>query len=118
MTPLSSSHVDEVIRRYHGTTLLHRSKSLLKLPHRDLRRVRRQQHSPNTEDSRLTDAEDVAARNNVDSLLQLVSVLEVLAVATGETPPLSASIRDGLAAFLNEPLVSHYYEKQFPLALP
>src|SRR5262245_62898191 len=102
MTPLSVSQVDELVRRYHGAVRIQRSKSLLRAPNEKRQRILRPHHLFRTWDDPVSDAEEITARDNVDSLLELVSILEVLAVATGETPLLPSKIQDGLVEFLND----------------
>ena len=118
MTSLSTSEVEEIVNRYDASRCLKKAKALLRVDEGDRGWTLRAHYLDPPEGDFVYDDDEIADRDNTDSLLGLVSALEVVAVATGETPALAPDVSKQLLDFLNDKKVRRFSEVYYPVALP
>jgi hypothetical protein len=118
MTTLPSFQVNEILQRYKATTHLNHTKSLLKCDDKDRQWTLRAHYLPRPRGAPIYDQDEIAARDNCDSVLEIASVLEVVAIATGSELDLPLRTSKQFFEFLSDKHVRSYYECYYPVALP
>lgn len=118
MSSLSTSEVEELLNRYNATRCLRKANALLRLDDDDRGWILRAHYLDPPEGDFIYDDDEIEDRDYTDSLLGLVSALEVVAVATGETPPLAPDVSKQLLDFLTDKKIRRFSEVYYPVALP
>jgi hypothetical protein len=66
----------------------------------------------------LVEEDEIEIRDKLDEVLGLASVLEILSICIGETPPLDRDFCAALLKILENPEVITFYEDHYPVPLP
>jgi len=113
MKQFDTKQTDELLARYRTAHHLARTQKLLTLPRKSQAIVLRDHNI-----SEIFDKKEIDYRVSVDAIMDIVGVLEVVALATGATPLFRPKVESQLKQILLSEEIRDYHETTYPLALP
>src|SRR5580704_16614511 len=113
MKGLSVQQTCEVISRYNVADDLECVSNLLSLDSVERATVLRDHNKRS-----VSDKNEIEYRRALDGVLELISALEVISIASNAMPELPPELGREFLAILEDTYIKNYYEAFYPMALP